>query len=83
MANSVLSDVVMPKYGPNMLDGILTRWLKQVGDRVERDEELAEVETEKVTAVITSPESGVLAEILVTEGAEVPVGAVIARVRAG
>lgn len=79
----MLIDVVMPKYGPNMLEGTLTRWLKRVGDRVSRDDELAEVETEKVTAVITAPESGVLAEILIVEGGEVPVGAPIARIRVG
>lgn len=83
MANSVLLDVVMPKYGPNMLEGILTRWLKRIGDQVRKDDELAEVETEKVTAVITAPENGVLAEILVAEGEEVPVGSPIARIRVG
>lgn len=73
----------MPKYGPNMLEGILTRWLKRIGDQVRKDDELAEVETEKVTAVITAPENGVLAEILVAEGEEVPVGSPIARIRVG
>lgn len=70
----------MPKYGPNMLEGVLVRWLKRVGDRVEKENELAEIETEKVTAVVQVPQSGVLAEILVAEGDEVPVGAPIARI---
>lgn len=69
------------QYGPNMLEGILTRWLRGVGERVTKDDELAEVETEKVTAVITAPESGVLEEILITEGQEVAVGVPIARIR--
>lgn len=73
-------DVVMPKYGPNMLEGLLVRWLKRVGDRVQKDEELAEVETEKVTAIVLCPESGVLAALLVEEGTEVPVGGLIARI---
>jgi 2-oxoglutarate dehydrogenase E2 component (dihydrolipoamide succinyltransferase) len=76
----VLLEVVMPKYGPNMLEGVLVRWLKRVGDRVEKENELAEIETEKVTAVVLVPQSGVLAEILVAEGDEVPVGAPIARI---
>ncbi len=70
----------MPKHGPNMLEGVLVRWLKRVGDRVEKESELAEIETEKVTAVVQAPQSGVLAEILVAEGDEVPVGAPIARI---
>lgn len=70
----------MPKYGPNMLEGVLVRWLKRVGDRVEKENELAEIETEKVTAVVQVPQSGVLAELLVAEGDEVPVGAPIARI---
>lgn len=70
----------MPKYGPNMLEGVLVRWLKRVGDRVEKEDELAEIETEKVTAVVQVPQSGVLAEILVAEGDEVPVGTPIARI---
>lgn len=70
----------MPKYGPNMLEGVLVRWLKRVGDRVEKENELAEIETEKVTAVVQVPQSGVLVEILVAEGDEVPVGAPIARI---
>lgn len=70
----------MPKHGPNMLEGVLVRWLKRVGDRVEKETELAEIETEKVTAVVQVPQSGVLAELLVAEGDEVPVGAPIARI---
>lgn len=77
----MLVDVVMPKYGPNMLEGIVSRWLKQVGERVEKDEEIAEVETEKVNAGVPVPAAGVLAELLAAEGDEVPVGAVIARIR--
>lgn len=79
----MMVDVVMPKYGPNMLEGLLVRWLKRAGDRVQKDDELAEVETEKVTAVVPAPESGVLVEILVAEGAEVSVGAAIARIEIG
>lgn len=76
----MLVEVVMPKYGPNMLEGLLVRWLKQVGDRVRKDDDLAEIETEKVAAAVPAPESGVLAAILVAEGDEVPVGTAIARI---
>lgn len=70
----------LPKWGPNMIDGLLTRWLKKVGDRVEKGEALCEVETEKVSNQVEAPESGTLVEILVNEEEEVEVGAVLARI---
>lgn len=63
-----------------MIDGLITRWLKKVGDRVEKGEALCEVETEKVTNEVEAPESGTLVEILVNEEDEAEVGAVLARI---
>lgn len=79
----MMVDVVMPKYGPNMVEGLLVRWLKRVGDRVDKDEVLAEIETEKVAGTVQAPDAGVVAALLVNEGDEAPVGAPIARIEVG
>lgn len=72
-------DVVMPQMGESIAEGTMSRWLKQVGDSVKRDEPLFEISTDKVDAEIPSPSAGVLVEILVTDGQTVPVQAVVAR----
>ncbi|HET7599900.1 MAG TPA: biotin/lipoyl-containing protein, partial [Gemmatimonadales bacterium] len=72
-------DVVMPQMGESIAEGTLSRWLKQVGDSVKRDEPMFEISTDKVDAEIPAPDSGVLAEILVKEGETVAVQTVVAR----
>jgi len=76
----MIVDVVMPKYGPNMVEGLLVRWLKTVGDRIDKEEPLADIETEKVTATVQAPDTGVVVALLLNEGDEAPVGAAIARI---
>jgi pyruvate dehydrogenase E2 component (dihydrolipoamide acetyltransferase) len=73
-------DVVMPQMGESIAEGTMSRWLKKVGDAVKRDEPIFEISTDKVDAEIPSPTSGVLAEILVTEGQTVPVQTVVAKI---
>ncbi len=75
-------DVVMPQMGESIAEGTVSKWLKNVGDKVERDEPLLEISTDKVDAEIPSPAAGVLTEILAKEGDTVPVNAVIARIAA-
>ena len=72
-------DVVMPQMGESIAEGTLSKWLKKVGDQVKRDEPMFEISTDKVDAEIPAPSTGVLAEILVTEGQTVPVQTVVAR----
>ena len=72
-------DVVMPQMGESIAEGTLSKWLKKVGDQVKRDEPMFEISTDKVDAEIPSPSTGVLAEILVTEGQTVAVQTVVAR----
>ncbi len=75
-----MADVVMPQMGESITEGTLTKWLKKAGDRVERDEPLFEISTDKVDSEIPSPAAGVLAEILVKEGEVVAVNTVVARI---
>src|SRR5215216_1422662 len=72
-------DVIMPQMGESIAEGTLSRWIKKVGDTVQRDEPIFEISTDKVDAEIPAPNAGVLAEILVQEGQTVPVGTVVAR----
>ncbi len=72
-------DVVMPQMGESIAEGTLSRWLKQVGDAVKRDEPMFEISTDKVDAEIPAPVAGVLAEVLVREGETVAVQTVVAR----
>jgi len=74
------TDVVMPQMGESIAEGTVSRWLKKVGDKVERDEPLLEISTDKVDAEIPSPAAGTLTEILAKEGDTVPVNAVVARI---
>src|SRR5512143_2937641 len=69
----------MPQMGESIAEGTLSKWLKKVGDQVKRDEPMFEISTDKVDAEIPAPSTGVLAEILVTEGQTVAVQTVVAR----
>src|SRR2546428_1523171 len=71
-------DVVMPQMGESIAEGTLSKWLKQLGDAVKRDEPLFEISTDKVDAEIPAPAAGVLAEIKVQEGQTVPVQTLVA-----
>ncbi len=73
-----MADVIMPQMGESIAEGTVTKWLKNVGDRVERDEPLFEISTDKVDAEIPSPAAGVLREIRVPPGTTVPVNSVVA-----
>src|ERR1051325_5080648 len=66
MANTV---VKMPQLGESVSEGTIGRWLKQPGERVERDEPLVEIQTDKVNAEVPSPVAGILQQILLPEGA--------------
>ncbi|MFO0271784.1 MAG: biotin/lipoyl-containing protein, partial [Gemmatimonadota bacterium] len=72
-------DVIMPQMGESIAEGTLSKWVKQVGDAVKRDETIFEISTDKVDAEIPAPSAGVLAEILVQPGQTVPVGTDVAR----
>src|SRR3989442_14668689 len=76
-------DVVMPQMGESIAEGTLSKWLKQLGDEVKRDEPLFEISTDKVDAEIPSPTAGVLAEIKVQEGQTVPLQTLVAGVETG
>lgn len=71
------TDVVMPQMGESIFEGTITKWLKKPGDKVQRDEPLFEISTDKVDAEIPAPASGVLKEIKVAEGATVQVNTVV------
>jgi pyruvate dehydrogenase E2 component (dihydrolipoamide acetyltransferase) len=73
-------EVTMPKLGETVTEGVVSQWLKQVGDTVAFDDPLFEVSTDKVDSEVPSPYDGVLLEILVNEGDTVPVGTAIARI---
>jgi pyruvate dehydrogenase E2 component (dihydrolipoamide acetyltransferase) len=71
------TDIVMPQMGESIVEGTITKWLKKPGDKVQRDEPLFEISTDKVDAEIPSPAAGVLQEIKVAEGATVQVNTVV------
>ena len=71
------TDVVMPQMGESIFEGTITKWLKQPGDKVQRDEPLFEISTDKVDAEIPAPASGTLQEIKVQAGATVQVNTVV------
>jgi pyruvate dehydrogenase E2 component (dihydrolipoamide acetyltransferase) len=73
-------DVVMPQMGESIAEGTVVRWIKKPGDKVERDEPLLEISTDKVDAEIPSPAAGTLSEVLVKEGQTVAVNSVVARI---
>ncbi|HEX5833280.1 MAG TPA: biotin/lipoyl-containing protein, partial [Pyrinomonadaceae bacterium] len=72
------TEVVMPQMGESIAEGTITKWLKKVGERVERDEPLFEISTDKVDAEIPSPAAGTLTEIRFKEGDTVEVNTVVA-----
>lgn len=76
-------DVVMPKMGESIMEGTILTWHKKPGDKVERDETILEISTDKVDTEVPSPESGTITEILYNEGDVVGVGNVIARIDTG
>lgn len=71
------TDIVMPQMGESVVEGTIVRWMKRVGDAVDKDEPLFEISTDKVDAEIPSPDAGVLLEIRVQEGDTVPVHTVV------
>jgi 2-oxoglutarate dehydrogenase E2 component (dihydrolipoamide succinyltransferase) len=72
------TNVVMPQMGESIFEGTITKWLKKAGEKVERDEPLFEISTDKVDAEIPAPASGVLTEIKVAEGATVEINTIVA-----
>src|SRR5215510_11739464 len=70
--------VIMPQMGESIFEGTLTKWLKKKGDRVERDEPLFEISTDKIDTEIPSPAAGVVQDILVKEGETVQINTVVA-----
>ena len=71
-------EVPMPQMGESIAEGTVSKWLKKVGDPVERDEPILEISTDKVDAEIPAPQAGVLSEVVVTEGETVEVGTIVA-----
>src|SRR5271167_3329818 len=71
------TDIVMPQMGESIFEGTITKWLKKPGDKVQRDEPLFEISTDKVDAEIPAPASGVLRDIKVGEGNTVQVNTVV------
>lgn len=70
--------VILPKWGMNMSEATVSRWLRDVGDDLAQGDELAEISTDKVDSVLESPDTGTLAEIVVPEGQDAQVGEVLA-----
>src|SRR6058998_3489024 len=70
--------VIMPQMGESIFEGTITKWLKKAGDRINRDEPLFEISTDKVDSEIPSPAAGVLTQILVPEGQTVQINTVVA-----
>ena len=71
------TDVIMPQMGESIFEGTITKWLKKLGDTVQRDEPLFEISTDKVDAEIPSPASGVLSEVKIAEGNTVQINTVV------
>ncbi len=76
-----MTDVLMPQMGESIVEGTVTKWLKNVGDAVERDEPLLEISTDKVDSEVPAPSTGVLSEVLVDEGQTVVINTVLARIQ--
>ena len=73
MTTGTIVDVVMPQMGVSVSEGTITRWTKQVGERIEADETIVEISTDKVDTEVPSPATGVVRELLAAEGETVPV----------
>ena len=82
MSTGTQTEVVMPQMGVSVSEGTVTKWLRQVGEPIGRDEPLLEISTDKVDTEVPSPAEGVVAEIVVQEGETVEVGTVLARIAA-
>src|SRR5947208_280825 len=82
MLSTMSIEVVMPQMGESITEGTVSKWLKQVGDKIEKDEALLEISTDKVDAEVPSPAAGTILAINVQEGETVEVGAVLALVGA-
>ena len=78
MSTGTQVEVVMPQMGVSVSEGTITRWLKQVGEEIARDEPLLEISTDKVDTEVPSPGEGIVSEIRVQEGETVEVGSVLA-----
>jgi len=76
------TDVLMPQMGESIAEGTIVRWIKQVGDQIDRDEPLFEISTDKVDTEVQAPASGVLLEIRAQQGDTVPVNSVVATIGA-
>ncbi len=76
------TDIIMPQMGESIVEGTITKWLKKPGDKVQRDEPLFEISTDKVDAEIPAPASGVLQDIKVTEGTTVGVNTIVGTIAA-
>ena len=72
------TNVIMPQMGESIAEGTITKWMKKVGEHIDRDEPLFEISTDKVDAEIPSPAAGVLTEILVKENETVAINTVVA-----
>src|SRR5688572_11029725 len=72
-----MTDVIMPQMGESIAEGTITKWMKKVGDKVERDEPLFEISTDKVDAEIPAPAAGILKEIRVEPGTTVAINTVV------
>ena len=72
------TEVKMPQMGESIFEGTVTKWLKKKGDKVQRDEPLFEISTDKIDTEIPSPASGVLQDILVPEGQTVQINTIVA-----
>src|SRR6202008_1566799 len=77
------TDVVMPQMGESIAEGTIVRWIKKIGDAVERGEPLFEISTDKVDAEIPSPVAGVVTEIRAKEGETLPVKSWLAVISQG
>src|ERR1700736_3829946 len=73
-------EVTMPQMGESVVEGTVTKWLVQVGDRVEEDQPLCEISTDKVDTEIPSPGAGQIAKLIAAEGETLPVGALLAMI---
>jgi 2-oxoglutarate dehydrogenase E2 component (dihydrolipoamide succinyltransferase) len=76
------TDIIMPQMGESIVEGTITKWLKKPGDKIQRDEPLFEISTDKVDAEIPAPASGILQEIKVSEGTTVGVNTVVGTIAA-
>src|SRR5688572_29407636 len=76
------AEVVMPQMGESITEGTVSKWLKAVGDKIDKDEPLLEISTDKVDAEVPSPAAGTLLEIRHQEGETVEVGAILAMIGA-